>query len=72
MAPETPKLEPGEGQSEQANTNVAALAGAKPKTSIAESGSDETPLESADDEGIGVSGDQSRLAIDNGERAEND
>ncbi len=72
VAPEAPNPEPGEGQAAQANTNAAALAGAKPETSVVEPEPNEAPLGPADDNGIGVNGDQSRLAIDNGERAKND
>ena len=72
VAPEAPNPEPGEGQASQANINAAALAGAKPETSVVEPEPNEAPFEPADDRGIGVIGDQSRLAIDNGERAKND
>ena len=72
MAPEAPKPETGEGQAAPANPNLTARAGAKPETPVAEIEPNEPPPEPSDDEGIGVSGGQSQLAIDNGKRVEND
>ena len=72
MAPEAPKPKTGEGQAAPANPNLTARAGAKPETPVAEIEPNEPPPEPSDDEGIGVSGGQSQLAIDNGKRVEND
>ena len=71
VAPEAPKPEPSGSQGAQENTNVAAQLGAKPKASMAKPDPDQAPLEPADHEGIGVSGDQFQRANGNGERAEN-
>jgi len=72
VAPEAPNPESGKGQAAQANFNAAALAGAKPETSVVEPEPNEAPSEPADDKGIGVIGDESQRAIDNGKRAKND
>ena len=72
MAPEAPKPKTGEGQAAPANPNLTARAAAKPETPVAGIEPNEPPPEPSDDEGIGVSGGQSQLAIDNGKRVEND